>query len=84
MFTMGCKYKAHYKGKTIPFGDSRYSDYTQHKDPKRKRAYLKRHGKKTDKSKAGWWAEQVLWSSPSLAKNLKRVRRYGKVKRCRQ
>jgi len=29
--------------KTIHFGDSRYSDYTQTKDDKRKKAYLARH-----------------------------------------
>ena len=29
--------------KTLHFGDSRYSDYTKHKDPERKKSYLSRH-----------------------------------------
>ena len=32
--------------KKIHFGDSRYSDYTQTKDDKRKKAYLARHKKR--------------------------------------
>ena len=31
--------------KKIHFGDSRYSDYTHHKDTERKKAYLSRHEK---------------------------------------
>ena len=31
--------------KKIHFGDSRYSDYTKHKDPERKKSYLSRHKK---------------------------------------
>jgi hypothetical protein len=30
------------KKKLISFGDSRYEDYTQHKDEKRRQSYLKR------------------------------------------
>tara|TARA_R100001463_G_scaffold128510_1_gene186994 strand:+ start:549 stop:791 length:243 start_codon:yes stop_codon:yes gene_type:complete len=30
------------KGKTIHFGDSRYEDFTQHKDKKRQKNYCKR------------------------------------------
>ena len=32
--------------KKIHFGDSRYSDYTKHKDPERKKAYLSRQKKR--------------------------------------
>ena len=37
------KYMIEYKGKTIHFGQDGASDYTIHKDPKRKEAYINRH-----------------------------------------
>jgi len=54
----------------LHFGDSRYKDYTQHQDPARRAAYLKRaagirnkHGKKTINSvySANYWAARILW-----------------------
>ena len=54
----------------IHFGDSRYSDFTKHKDPKRRENYLKRSagirdksGKltKDDKNSANYWARRYLW-----------------------
>jgi len=41
--------------KTVSFGASGYSDYTQHKDPERKQRYLNRHKKKEN------------WSDPKTA-----------------
>ena len=35
-------------GKTISFGDAKYSDYTINKDPKRKENYINRHKKNED------------------------------------
>ena len=32
-------------GKKVYFGSSAYEDYTTHKDPKRKEAYIQRHKK---------------------------------------
>ena len=55
----------------INFGDSRYEDFTQHKDQKRRTAYLKRakgiknkKGESTwkDKNTANYWSTHYLWN----------------------
>lgn len=59
------------KKKLIHYGDSRYEDYTQHKDKKRQASYLARakgiknkNGELTykDKNSANYWAVNKLWS----------------------
>jgi TFIIF-interacting CTD phosphatase-like protein len=54
----------------IHFGDSRYEDFTQHKDEKRREAYCKRskgikdkEGKLTynNKDSANYWSRKILW-----------------------
>ena len=59
--------------KLIHFGDSRYQDFTQHKNKERQLSYLKRaKGIKNNKGELTWknkntanyWAVK-LWSSPS-------------------
>ena len=59
------------KKKLINFGDARYLDYTQHKDEKRRQAYLKRakgikdkDGNLTykDKNTANYWSYHYLWA----------------------
>lgn len=54
----------------IHFGDSRYSDYTQHKDPQRRKDYLRRSAgirdkqgnlTKDNKNSANYWARKYLW-----------------------
>ena len=56
----------------IHFGDSRYEDFTQHKDEKRRTAYLKRakaiknnKGQLTWKLKdtANYWSTHYLWAA---------------------
>ena len=58
------------KAKLIHFGDSRYGqfkdklgEYSQldHGDPKRRKAYYKRHGKATSKDTAKYWSHKILW-----------------------
>jgi len=60
------------KKRLIYFGDSSMKDYTQHKDPKRKKNYLNRsagirnkQGKltKDDKNSANYYARRYLWGS---------------------
>ena len=55
----------------IHFGDSRYEDFTQHKDEKRRKAYLARakgikdkDGNLTwkDKNTSNYWAVKTLWN----------------------
>ena len=58
--------------KTIHFGDSRYQDFTKHKDPERKKAYLSRH--KNDKinnpNYAGFYSTNLLWNKPTLKESI--------------
>jgi oligoendopeptidase F len=69
------KYSVYVKGengksKKISFGDSSYSDFRQHKDEKRRKAYLARakgiknkQGQLTWKNKntKNYWAIKYLW-----------------------
>ena len=66
-----CKNTTYSKKKLIHYGDSRYEDYTQHKDKKRQASYLARakgiknkNGELTykDKNSANYWAVNKLWS----------------------
>ena len=57
-------------GKKVHFGATGYEDYTIHKDPKRKEAYITRHQKKEDWTKsgintAGFWSYHYLWEFPT-------------------
>ena len=58
--------------KNIHFGDSRYSDYTQHKDTERKKAYLSRHkhDNYTDPNYPGFYATNLLWNKPTLKQSI--------------
>lgn len=56
------------KEKTIHFGDNRYSDYTQHKNEFRKRAYLNRHRNEnwSNPKSAGSLSRWILWEYESF------------------
>jgi hypothetical protein len=60
-------------GKTISFGDNRYSDFTKHKDDTRRELYIKRHENEdwTDLNKAGTWSKYILWNKPTLKESIK-------------
>ncbi len=49
----------------IHYGDNRYSDFTKHKDKKRRKSFRARHKcdpvNKLDKTTAKYWACQDLW-----------------------
>ena len=66
----GKKFDAIIDGKkTVSFGATGYSDYTQHKDPERKQRYINRHKKAenwNDPKSAGFYAKHILWNQPSL------------------
>ena len=69
--------------KCVQFGDKRYSNYTIHKDPKRKARYMKRHRKGenwSDMSTAGFWAKNLLWNKPTLGASIKDVENKFRVK----
>tara|TARA_R110002074_G_scaffold198013_1_gene365449 strand:+ start:63 stop:335 length:273 start_codon:yes stop_codon:yes gene_type:complete len=56
--------------KLIGFGHRDYGQYRDkighyrskdHGDKDRRKSYLARHGRKTNKDTAGWWAQHKLW-----------------------
>ena len=61
--------------KIIHFGATGYSDFTLHKDIKRKMRYENRHKKKEDWTingiySAGFWAKWILWNKPTLQQSI--------------
>lgn len=59
-----------YNGKYIHFGDTRYSDYLEHRDKKRRERYLKRASQIRDRygnltinnpNSPNYWATRILW-----------------------
>ena len=67
----------------VQFGDRRYSNYTIHKDPKRKANYIQRHRKRENWKKmnsAGFWAKHLLWNKPSLQASIRDVEKKKGVK----
>ena len=63
--------------KKIHFGDSRYSDYTLHKDTERKKAYLARHKKDnyTNPNYPGFYATNLLWNKQTLKESITHTNR---------
>ena len=72
------------KIKTSQFGDSRYQDYTQHKDKKRRTKYRDRHKKDLasgDYMKPGFLSYYILWgASTDIKKNISSFKRRFKLK----
>ena len=60
--------------RTIHFGDSRYEDYTMHKNASRKARYVARHAAREnwkDPLSAGFWSKNLLWNKPSLMASIR-------------
>jgi len=74
------------KKKTIHFGAKGMSDFTIHKDPKRKKRYLARHNDRLtgeDWSKpatAGALSRWILWNKPSFEESVKDYKNRFKLK----
>jgi len=71
------------KKKTIHFGADGMSDFTIHKDPKRKERYLKRHMKRenwNDPMTAGALSRWILWNKPTLSGSIKDYKKRFKLK----
>lgn len=64
---------------SVDFGAAGMQDYTQHKDPQRRKNYVSRHTRDLrtrDPTRAGFLSMEVLWgSSTSLKKNLAAYKR---------
>jgi len=70
-------------GKVLSFGDNRYSDYTKHKDARRKDLYIGRHVKREDwenLDKAGTWSRYILWNKPTLKASIKNMEKLFNIK----
>ena len=59
--------------KSIHFGAKNYSDFTIHKDPERKKAYLARHKHDyhNNVNYAGFYATNLLWNKKTLAESIR-------------
>ena len=61
--------------KIIPFGQKGYSDFTKHKDTRRRARYLKRHsgmGEQWNKPDTpGALSKWILWNKPSFKESVK-------------
>ena len=70
------------QGKIIHFGSDAHSNFTMHKDPKRKLSYLKRHGNEdwTDLNKAGTWSRYLLWNLPTLQESARDMENHFGIK----
>ena len=70
------KYDARIDGsKTVSFGQKMASDFTKHKNPDRKEAYLARHKAREDwinsgAKAAGFYSKNVLWNKPTLKESI--------------
>lgn len=69
------KWIAHFaNGRKTRFGADGYEDYTQHKDPERRRLYRARHAKdlKTnDPYRPGYLSYYILWNTPDIIENIR-------------
>ncbi len=69
--------------KTVHFGASGYSDYTIHRDQKRKRRYINRHRSRETWNKsgintAGFWSRWLLWGEPTITASKRAIaRKFG-------
>tara|TARA_R110002153_G_scaffold211965_1_gene364527 strand:- start:29 stop:328 length:300 start_codon:yes stop_codon:yes gene_type:complete len=71
------------KKKTLHFGAKGMSDFTIHKDPKRKENYLARHKVRENwkvPDTAGSLSRWILWNKPSLKESLKDYKNRFKLK----
>jgi hypothetical protein len=65
------------KVKTTHFGAAGMSDYTKHKNPKRKQRYLTRHrGRErwNDYKSAGALSRYILWGEPTFRASVKKYK----------
>ena len=78
IFTDGDK-----KVKATHFGSKGMSDFTIHKDPKRKERYLDRHRKREDWNAymtAGALSRWILWNKPTLKGSIADYKKRFKLK----
>ena len=60
------------------FGAAGYSDFTKHKDKKRRESYIRRHRKDLqtrDPTRAGYLSMFLLWNKTTLKESIKNYRK---------
>ena len=67
------------------FGDSRYEDFTEHQNDKRKSSYLARHSVREDWTHtgvhtSGFWSRWLLWNKPSIKESIKDIEKRFDIK----
>ena len=67
---------------SISFGAKGYSDYTIHKDPKRKDNYIKRHqvNENWNELNPGSFSRFLLWNKPTLTASIKDMEKKFDIK----
>lgn len=74
------KYTISIDNKTLHIGDSRYQDYTQHKNSDRKNRYIIRHKKRENWTKSGiktrgFWSRWLLWNKKSIRSSINDIKK---------
>ena len=70
----------------MSFGDSRYDDFTLHKDVDRKQRYINRHQNREQWNQsgidtAGYYSRWVLWNKPTIQQSINDINhRYKHIK----
>jgi hypothetical protein len=70
------------ENKKIKFGDSKYQDFTMHKDPTRKEQYINRHINDNlhTMNSAGFWSMFLLWNQRTIKQSIKDIEKTHKIK----
>jgi hypothetical protein len=68
------------KGKKIYFGAAGMSDFTKHKDERRKELYINRHKARENWEKSGidtpgFWSRWLLWNKPTINESYADIKR---------
>lgn len=77
------KFDAFVEGKKVSFGDSKFQDYTQHKDDERRFKYLNRHrpGEEWhDLKTAATFSRWLLWEKKTLSEAIDNMEKRFRIK----
>ena len=79
---MAIFYDGNKKVRTTHFGAAGMSDFTKHRDPKRKQRYINRHKKREnwdDYMSAGSLSRYILWGETTLKKSIDEYKKKFKL-----
>ena len=79
---MAIFYEGDKKVRTTHFGAAGMSDFTKHRDPKRKQRYINRHKKREnwdDFMSAGSLSRYILWGETTLKKSIDEYKKKFKL-----